>query len=107
MLAFAASFFARGYLAGEGHFGLLAGLLVSESFSRMAFSLAVAVGIAAGRNAVAAGVVAAPLLLAVGRAARVRPARRPRPAAARRRGRATRTRARSWRAAGRSPARCC
>lgn len=75
VLAFAASFFARGYLAGEGHFGLLAGLLVSESFSRMAFSLSVAVGIAAGRNAVAAGVVAAPLFslsvvpLALGRRA--------------------------------------
>jgi O-antigen/teichoic acid export membrane protein len=62
VLAFAASFFARGYLAGEGRFGLLAALLVSESFSRMAFSLAVAVGIAAGRDAVAAGIVAAPLL---------------------------------------------
>jgi O-antigen/teichoic acid export membrane protein len=75
VLAFAASFFARGYLAGEGHFGLLAGLLVSESFSRMAFSLAVAVGIAAGRDAIAAGVVAAPLFslsvvpLALGRRA--------------------------------------
>jgi O-antigen/teichoic acid export membrane protein len=75
VLAFAASFFARGYLAGEGHFGLLAGLLVSESFSRMAFSLAVAVGIAAGRDAVAAGIVAAPLFslsvvpLALGRRA--------------------------------------
>jgi O-antigen/teichoic acid export membrane protein len=62
VLAFAASFFARGYLAGEGRFSLLAALLVSESFSRMAFSLAVAVGIAAGRDAVALGVVAAPLL---------------------------------------------
>ncbi len=62
VLAFAASFFARGYLAGEGRFGLLAALLVSESFSRMAFALAVAVGIAAGRDAVAAGIVAAPLL---------------------------------------------
>jgi O-antigen/teichoic acid export membrane protein len=62
VLAFAASFFARGYLAGEGRFGLLAALLVSESFTRMAFSLAVAVGIAAGRDAVAAGIVAAPLV---------------------------------------------
>jgi O-antigen/teichoic acid export membrane protein len=75
VLAFAASFFARGYLAGEGHFGLLAALLVSESFSRMAFALAVAVGIAAGRDAVAAGIVAAPLFsltvvpLALGRRA--------------------------------------
>jgi O-antigen/teichoic acid export membrane protein len=61
VLAFAASFFARGFLAGEGRFGLLAGLLVSESASRLAFSLAVAVGIAVGRDAVAAGIVAAPL----------------------------------------------
>ena len=61
VLAFAASFFARGYLAGDGRFGLLAGLLVCESASRLAFSLAVAVGIAAGRDAVAAGIVAAPL----------------------------------------------
>lgn len=61
VLAFAASFFARGFLAGEGRFGLLAALLVSESLSRAAFSLAVAIGIAAGRDAVAAGIVAAPL----------------------------------------------
>jgi O-antigen/teichoic acid export membrane protein len=61
VLAFAASFFARGFLAGEGRFSVLAGLLTAESFSRMLFSLAVAVGIAAGRDAVAAGVVAAPL----------------------------------------------
>ncbi len=81
VLAFAASFFARGYLAGEGHFGLLAGLLTSESFSRMAFSLAVAIGVAAGRDAIAAGIVAAPLFslavvpLAFGRrAARTKPA---------------------------------
>jgi O-antigen/teichoic acid export membrane protein len=61
VIAFAASFFARGFLAGEGRFNLLAALLLSESFSRMAFSLAVAVGIAAGRDVIAAGVVAAPL----------------------------------------------
>ena len=61
VVAFAASFFARGYLAGEGRFGLLAGLLVCESFSRASFALAVAVGIASGRNAVALGVAAAPL----------------------------------------------
>ena len=53
----------------------------------MAFSLAVAVGIAAGRDAVAAGVVAAPLFslavvpLAFGAPARA-PARGPAPAAA-------------------------
>ena len=86
VLAFAASFFARGYLAGEGRFSLLAGLLTAESFSRMLFSLAVAVGIAAGRNAVAIGVVAAPLFsltvvpLAFGRrAARAAPESAPAP----------------------------
>ncbi len=62
VLAYGVSFYARGYLAGEGRFGLLAGLLASESLSRAAFALAVAVGVAAGRDAVAAGIVAAPLL---------------------------------------------
>jgi O-antigen/teichoic acid export membrane protein len=61
VLAFAASFFARGFLAGDGRFGTLAGLLICESTARLAFSLAVAVGIAAGRDAIAAGIVAAPL----------------------------------------------
>ena len=108
VLAFAASFFARGYLAGEGRFGLLAGLLVSESFSRMLFSLAVAVGIAAGRDAVAAGVVAAPLFsltvvpLAFGRRASEPPARtRAAPARPRRATRA-RTRRRRVRRGGAS-----
>ena len=107
VLAFAASFFARGYLAGEGRFGLLAALLVSESFSRMAFSLAVAVGIAAGRDAVAAGIVAAPLFslcvvpLAFGR--RAQRAAGPRPGCAR--GPRARTRTRSA-AAAPSPPRC-
>jgi O-antigen/teichoic acid export membrane protein len=62
VLAFAASFFARGFLAGDARFGPLAGLLVCESVARLAFSLAVAIGIAAGRDAIAAGIVAAPLL---------------------------------------------
>lgn len=62
VLAFAASFFARGYLAGEGRFELLGALLVFESLSRMAFSLAVAIGIAAGRDAVALGIAVAPLV---------------------------------------------
>lgn len=75
VLAFAASFFARGFLAGEGRFGLLAGLLVSESLSRAAFALALAAGIAGGRDAVAAAIVAAPIFslvvvpLALGRRA--------------------------------------
>jgi len=85
VLAFAASFYARGFLAGEGRFGLLAGLLVCESASRLAFSLAVAIGLAAGRDAVAVGIVAAPLfsLLVVPAALRRRSApRRDSPTAA-------------------------
>ena len=61
VLCFAVSFFARGYLAGRGGFGLLAGLLVCESVARTAFALAVALGIASGQDAIAIGVVAAPI----------------------------------------------
>jgi O-antigen/teichoic acid export membrane protein len=61
VLCFAVSFFARGYLAGRGGFGLLAGLLVCESVARTAFALAVAVGIASGQDVIALGVVAAPI----------------------------------------------
>jgi O-antigen/teichoic acid export membrane protein len=60
VLAFGASFYARGYLAGRRRFALLAGLLVCESASRAAFALAVALGIASGQTAIALGIVAAP-----------------------------------------------
>jgi O-antigen/teichoic acid export membrane protein len=62
LLAFGASFFARGYLAGNRYFVLLAGLLVAESFSRAAFAMVVALGIAEGQTAVALGIAAAPAL---------------------------------------------
>jgi O-antigen/teichoic acid export membrane protein len=62
LLAFGASFFARGYLAGNRRFVLLAGLLVAESFSRAAFAMVVALGIADGQTAVALGIAAAPAL---------------------------------------------
>ena len=61
-LAFGASFFARGFLAGSGRFTLYAVLLLAESTARVSFALAVAVGIASGQTAVALGIVAAPLL---------------------------------------------
>ena len=87
VLAFAASFFARGFLAGSRRFALYGVLLLAESTARMSFALAVAVGIASGQTAVALGIVAAPVLsLAVvplafaGRAVRGR--RAPPPAAA-------------------------
>jgi O-antigen/teichoic acid export membrane protein len=60
VIAFAASFYARGYLAGRRQFGLMAGLLVCESASRTAFALAVALGITSGQMAIALGIVAAP-----------------------------------------------
>jgi O-antigen/teichoic acid export membrane protein len=62
VLAFAASFFARGFLAGNRRFGLYGALLLMESTARMSFALAVALGIASGQTAVALGIVAAPIL---------------------------------------------
>jgi O-antigen/teichoic acid export membrane protein len=62
VLAFGASFFARGFLAGSRRFGLYGALLLAESTARVSFALAVAVGIASGQTAVALGIAAAPLL---------------------------------------------
>jgi O-antigen/teichoic acid export membrane protein len=59
-LAYAASYFARGYLAGHQWFGLYGGLVLFESVSRFCFPVAVAVGLASGQAAVALGIVAAP-----------------------------------------------
>jgi O-antigen/teichoic acid export membrane protein len=59
-LAYAASYFARGYLAGHEWFGLYGGLVLFESISRFCFPVAVAVGIADGQTAVALGIAAAP-----------------------------------------------
>jgi O-antigen/teichoic acid export membrane protein len=61
-LAYAASYFARGWLAGHQRFALFGGLVLMESLSRVAFALAVAVGIASGEGAVALGIAAAPLV---------------------------------------------
>jgi O-antigen/teichoic acid export membrane protein len=60
-LAYAASYFARGYLAGHQWFGLYGGLVLFESLSRFCFPVAVAVGIAHGQSAVAFGILAAPV----------------------------------------------
>ena len=61
-LAYAASYFARGWLAGHEYFALYGGLVLMESLSRLCFALAVALGIASGQTAVAAGIAAAPLV---------------------------------------------
>ena len=61
-LAYAASYFARGWLAGHQRFGLFGGLVLMESISRICFALAVALGIASGQTAVALGIAAAPFV---------------------------------------------
>jgi O-antigen/teichoic acid export membrane protein len=62
VLAYAASYFARGFLAGHHRFGLYGGLVMMEASSRCLFALAVAVGIAEGQTAVALGMAAAPIV---------------------------------------------
>ena len=61
-LAYAASYFARGWLAGHERFALFGGLVLMESVSRISFAVAVAVGIASGQTAVALGIAAAPFV---------------------------------------------
>ena len=61
-LAYAASYFARGWLAGHQRFGLFGGLVLMESLSRVSFAVAVAIGLASGESAVALGIAAAPLV---------------------------------------------
>ncbi len=60
VLAYAASYFARGWLAGHERFALYGGLVFLESTSRFLFALAAAVGIASGQGFVALGMAVAP-----------------------------------------------
>ena len=83
-LAYAASYFARGWLAGHERFALYGGLVFLESTSRFLFALAVAVGITSGQGAVALGIAAAPFVSLVvvpwafsRRKRRARPRQRP------------------------------
>ena len=62
VLAYAASYFARGWLAGHKYFALYGGLVFMESASRFAFALAAAIGIAHGQSAIAVGIAAAPFV---------------------------------------------
>lgn len=62
VLAYAASYFARGWLAGHAHFGSYGGLVLLEACSRVLFALAVVMGLATGQSAVALGIAAAPLV---------------------------------------------
>ena len=61
-VAYGASYFARGYLAGHRWFALYGGLVLFEAVGRVCFPVAVAVGLASGQTAVALGIAAAPLL---------------------------------------------
>jgi O-antigen/teichoic acid export membrane protein len=61
-LAYAASYFARGWLAGHEYFALFGCLVLMEALARLCFALAVALGISSGQTAVALGIAAAPLL---------------------------------------------
>jgi O-antigen/teichoic acid export membrane protein len=62
VLFYAASYFARGYLAGHRRFGPFTALILSESVFRTLFAVLVAVGLLSGQSAVAIGIVAAPAL---------------------------------------------
>ena len=62
VLGYAASYFARGFLAGERQFGLFSMLILSESIFRTAFAVVVAIGLFEGQSVVALGIVAAPCL---------------------------------------------
>ncbi len=61
-LFYAASYFARGFLAGEHRFGLFTALILSESVFRTSFAVLVAVGLLSGQSWVSIGIVAAPAL---------------------------------------------
>ena len=62
VLFYAASYFARGFLAGQRRFGPFTALILSESIFRTSFAVLVAVGLMSGQSAVAVGIVAAPSL---------------------------------------------
>lgn len=62
VLFYAASYYARGYLAGHQQFGLFTTLILSESVFRTLFAALVAFGLLSGQSWVAMGIVAAPLL---------------------------------------------
>ncbi len=62
VLFYAASYFARGFLAGAQRFGLFVAMILSESCFRTIFAVLVAVNVLSGQSAVAIGITAAPAL---------------------------------------------
>ncbi len=59
---YAASYFARGFLAGEQRFALYGGLVLMESASRVVFIVLLAIGVVDNENVAAIAIAAAPLL---------------------------------------------
>ena len=62
VIFYAASYFARGFLAGERRFALYGGLVLMESASRVVFVVLLAVGVVDSENVAAIAIAAAPLL---------------------------------------------
>jgi hypothetical protein len=62
VLAYAGSYFARGWLAGHERFALYGGLVFLESTSRLLFALAAVIGISSGQSAIALGMAVAPFV---------------------------------------------
>lgn len=62
VIGYAASYFARGFLAGKRRFGLYGALMLFESTARLCFALVVAIGIASRQAVVALGIGAAPIV---------------------------------------------
>ena len=62
VLAYGASYFARGWLAGHKRFALYGSLVFLESTSRFLFALAAAIGILSGQDGVALGMAVAPFV---------------------------------------------
>lgn len=76
VLAYAGSYFARGWLAGHERFAGYGGLVLLESTSRFLFAVAAVLGISSGQTAIAIGIAVAPFVsmvvvpFAIGRMAR-------------------------------------
>jgi O-antigen/teichoic acid export membrane protein len=62
VVAYAASYFARGFLAGHRRFAYYGGLVLMESLARVSFAVAAVLGLATGAGVVALGLVAAPIV---------------------------------------------
>ncbi len=60
LVGFSLAYFARGYLAGRGHFGVYAALLMAESLLRLGFAVLVTIGLLDGPAPIALAIALAP-----------------------------------------------